>query len=67
VSDAIGVPLLAEKPAQPHREADRLNRKFGKDFRILKGIQMLTRSRSSTTCPGVSRWLGKEAWRPIAC
>jgi DNA polymerase (family 10) len=31
--------LSVEDIAQQHREADRLNRRFGKDFRILKGIE----------------------------
>jgi DNA polymerase (family 10) len=31
--------LSAEKIAQQHREADRLNKNFGKGFRILKGIE----------------------------
>lgn len=31
--------LSVEEIAQQHREADRLNRRFGKDFRILKGIE----------------------------
>ncbi|KYG98516.1 DNA polymerase/3'-5' exonuclease PolX [Bradyrhizobium sp. DOA1] len=31
--------LSVEKIAQQHREADRLNKRFGKDFRILKGIE----------------------------
>jgi DNA polymerase (family 10) len=31
--------LSVEEIAQQHREADRLNERFGKDFRILKGIE----------------------------
>jgi DNA polymerase (family 10) len=31
--------LSVEEIAQQHREADRLNKRFGKDFRILKGIE----------------------------
>jgi len=31
--------LSVEQIEQQHREADRLNKKFGKDFRILKGIE----------------------------
>lgn len=31
--------LSVEKIAQQQREADRLNKRFGKDFRILKGIE----------------------------
>ncbi|MBB4429887.1 DNA polymerase (family 10) [Bradyrhizobium sp. CIR48] len=31
--------LSVEAIAQQHREADRLNKRFGKDFRILKGIE----------------------------
>ncbi|MEY9418014.1 ATP-dependent DNA ligase [Bradyrhizobium japonicum] len=31
--------LSVEEIVQQHREADRLNRRFGKDFRILKGIE----------------------------
>ena len=31
--------LSLEQIKEQHREADRLNRKFGKDFRILKGIE----------------------------
>ncbi|AWL93075.1 DNA polymerase/3'-5' exonuclease PolX [Bradyrhizobium ottawaense] len=31
--------LSVEQIAQQHREADRLNKRFGKDFRILKGIE----------------------------
>ncbi|WP_439402786.1 PHP domain-containing protein [Bradyrhizobium sp. DASA03068] len=31
--------LTVEEIAQQHREADRLNKRFGKDFRILKGIE----------------------------
>lgn len=31
--------LSVEEIAQPHREADRLNKRFSKDFRILKGIE----------------------------
>ena len=31
--------LSVEEIAQQHREADRLNKGFGKDFRILKGIE----------------------------
>ncbi|MDA9408040.1 DNA polymerase/3'-5' exonuclease PolX [Bradyrhizobium sp. CCBAU 45384] len=31
--------LSVEDIAQQHREADRLNKRFGKDFRILKGIE----------------------------
>jgi DNA polymerase (family 10) len=31
--------LSVEEIAQQHREADRLNKLFGKDFRILKGIE----------------------------
>jgi DNA polymerase (family 10) len=31
--------LSVEQIDQQHREADRLNKKFGKDFRILKGIE----------------------------
>ena len=31
--------LSVEEIAQQHREADRLNRRLGKDFRILKGIE----------------------------
>ncbi|MFK4576965.1 PHP domain-containing protein [Bradyrhizobium ottawaense] len=31
--------LSHEQIAQQHREADRLNKRFGKDFRILKGIE----------------------------
>ncbi|SCB51108.1 Histidinol phosphatase [Bradyrhizobium yuanmingense] len=31
--------LSLEEIAQQHREADRLNKRFGKDFRILKGIE----------------------------
>src|SRR6478609_3562707 len=31
--------LSIEEVAQQHREADRLNKRFGKDFRILKGIE----------------------------
>ncbi|MCP3398936.1 MULTISPECIES: PHP domain-containing protein [unclassified Bradyrhizobium] len=31
--------LSVEEIARQHREADRLNRRFGKDFRILKGIE----------------------------
>lgn len=31
--------LSVEEIAQEHREADRLNKRFGKDFRILKGIE----------------------------
>ncbi|MDH2348517.1 MULTISPECIES: DNA polymerase/3'-5' exonuclease PolX [unclassified Bradyrhizobium] len=31
--------LSVEEITQQHREADRLNRRFGKDFRILKGIE----------------------------
>jgi DNA polymerase (family 10) len=31
--------LAVEQIAQQHREADRLNKRFGKDFRILKGIE----------------------------
>jgi DNA polymerase (family 10) len=31
--------LSLERIEEQHREADRLNRKFGKDFRILKGIE----------------------------
>ncbi|WP_245509651.1 DNA polymerase/3'-5' exonuclease PolX [Bradyrhizobium vignae] len=31
--------LSVEGIAQQHREADRLNKRFGKDFRILKGIE----------------------------
>jgi len=31
--------LSVEEITQQHREADRLNKKFGKDFRILKGIE----------------------------
>jgi DNA polymerase (family 10) len=31
--------LSIEQIEQQHREADRLNKKFGKDFRILKGIE----------------------------
>lgn len=31
--------LSGEEIAQQHREADRLNKRFGKDFRILKGIE----------------------------
>ncbi|WFU75466.1 DNA polymerase/3'-5' exonuclease PolX [Bradyrhizobium sp. CB2312] len=31
--------LTVEEIAQQHREADRLNKGFGKDFRILKGIE----------------------------
>jgi DNA polymerase (family 10) len=31
--------LSEEEIAQQHREADRLNKRFGKDFRILKGIE----------------------------
>jgi DNA polymerase (family 10) len=31
--------LSVEEIAQQHREADRLNKRYGKDFRILKGIE----------------------------
>ena len=31
--------LSVEEITQQHREADRLNKRFGKDFRILKGIE----------------------------
>ncbi|MBB4264179.1 DNA polymerase/3'-5' exonuclease PolX [Bradyrhizobium sp. CIR3A] len=31
--------LSVEEIAQQHREADRLNKRFGRDFRILKGIE----------------------------
>jgi DNA polymerase (family X) len=31
--------LSIEEIAQQHREADRLNKRFGRDFRILKGIE----------------------------
>jgi len=31
--------LSVEEIAQQHREADRLNKRFGKDFRILRGIE----------------------------
>ncbi|RXT42949.1 DNA polymerase/3'-5' exonuclease PolX [Bradyrhizobium betae] len=31
--------LSVDEIAQQHREADRLNKRFGKDFRILKGIE----------------------------
>ncbi|MDA9438732.1 DNA polymerase [Bradyrhizobium sp. CCBAU 51745] len=31
--------LTVEEIAQQHREADRLNKRFGRDFRILKGIE----------------------------
>ncbi|MBB4427844.1 DNA polymerase (family 10) [Bradyrhizobium sp. CIR48] len=31
--------LSVEEIAQQHRQADRLNKRFGKDFRILKGIE----------------------------
>ena len=31
--------LTVEEITQQHREADRLNKRFGKDFRILKGIE----------------------------
>ena len=31
--------LSVEEIGQQHREADRLNKKFGRDFRILKGIE----------------------------
>lgn len=31
--------LSVEQIAEQHREADRLNKRFGKDFRILKGIE----------------------------
>ena len=31
--------LSIEEIAEQHREADRLNKRFGKDFRILKGIE----------------------------
>jgi DNA polymerase (family 10) len=31
--------LSEEEIAQQHRDADRLNKRFGKDFRILKGIE----------------------------
>ncbi|MBB4377317.1 DNA polymerase/3'-5' exonuclease PolX [Bradyrhizobium sp. SBR1B] len=31
--------LSVEEIAQQHREADRLNKRFGEDFRILKGIE----------------------------
>ena len=31
--------LSVEEIAQQHREADRLNKRFGKDFRIFKGIE----------------------------
>ncbi|WP_050631497.1 DNA polymerase/3'-5' exonuclease PolX [Bradyrhizobium viridifuturi] len=31
--------LSVEKIVEQHREADRLNKRFGKDFRILKGIE----------------------------
>ncbi|OSI23680.1 DNA polymerase/3'-5' exonuclease PolX [Bradyrhizobium canariense] len=31
--------LSEEEIAQQHREADRLNKRFGKDFRILKGVE----------------------------
>ena len=31
--------LSVEEIAQQHREADRLNKRFGKEFRILKGIE----------------------------
>jgi DNA polymerase (family X) len=31
--------LSVEEIAQQHRDADRLNKRFGKDFRILKGIE----------------------------
>jgi len=31
--------LSLEEITQQHREADRLNKRFGKDFRILKGIE----------------------------
>jgi DNA polymerase (family X) len=31
--------LSVEEIAEQHREADRLNKRFGKDFRILKGIE----------------------------
>src|SRR3954462_3475592 len=31
--------LSVEEIVQQHREADRLNKRFGKDFRILKGIE----------------------------
>lgn len=31
--------LSTEHIEQQHHEADRLNRRFGKDFRILKGIE----------------------------
>ncbi|WP_050382962.1 DNA polymerase/3'-5' exonuclease PolX [Bradyrhizobium pachyrhizi] len=31
--------LSVEQIAEQHREADRLNKRFGKDFRVLKGIE----------------------------
>src|SRR6185369_1316663 len=31
--------LSVEEIAEQHREADRLNKRYGKDFRILKGIE----------------------------
>ena len=49
---------VVEEIAQQHREADRLNKRFGKDFLILKGIEsdILAEGRSTTTtrCLNVS-------------
>ncbi|MGX1167072.1 DNA polymerase (family 10) [Bradyrhizobium sp. USDA 372] len=44
--------LSVEQIAQQHREADRLNKRFGKDFRILKGIESDILADGSLDYPG---------------
>lgn len=51
--------LSLEQIEKQHREADRLNRSFGKEFRILKGINSSrerTRSRAVTPRKGVNQF-----------
>jgi DNA polymerase (family 10) len=44
--------LSVEQIAEQHREADRLNKRFGKDFRILKGIESDILAEGSLDYPG---------------